>query len=160
MAGGFDSCCFLGRLGLTAESFREAEGLLMLCLPAVITGQQRSGVVSARTRLEVLLDSFRRRQPFTHFLSLPLNQPAIQQNFLHFKEEVLHKCSKVGIHMRVTVLFRFLAFFLKIFLPVLFPRNAFLIGLLLKLVGLLVNLLSAVVKFSEKWNGLLRYSPI
>lgn len=60
----------------------------------VITGQQRSGVVSARTRLEVLLDSFRRRQPFTHFLSLPLNQPAIQQNFLHFKEEVLHKCSK------------------------------------------------------------------
>ncbi|NXV65617.1 ASCC1 protein, partial [Molothrus ater] len=60
----------------------------------VITGQQRSGVISARTRLEVLLDSFRRRQPFTHFLSLPLNQPAIQQNFLHFKEEVLHKCSK------------------------------------------------------------------
>lgn len=58
------------------------------------------------------------------------------------------------------MLFRFLAFFLKIFLPVLFPRNAFLIGLLLKLVGLLVNLLSAVVKFSEKWNGLLRYSPI
>uniref|UniRef100_A0A8C5JI92 Activating signal cointegrator 1 complex subunit 1 n=1 Tax=Junco hyemalis TaxID=40217 RepID=A0A8C5JI92_JUNHY len=60
----------------------------------VITGQQRSGVISARTRLEVLLDSFRRRQPFTHFLSLPLNQPAIQQSFLHFKEEVLHKCSK------------------------------------------------------------------
>ncbi|XP_009097093.1 activating signal cointegrator 1 complex subunit 1 [Serinus canaria] len=60
----------------------------------VITGQQRSGVVSARTRLEVLLDSFRRRQPFTHFLSLPLNQPAIQENFLHFKEEVLQKCSK------------------------------------------------------------------
>uniref|UniRef100_A0A8D2N3Y6 Activating signal cointegrator 1 complex subunit 1 n=2 Tax=Zonotrichia albicollis TaxID=44394 RepID=A0A8D2N3Y6_ZONAL len=60
----------------------------------VITGQQRSGVISARTRLEVLLDSFRRRQPFTHFLSVPLNQPAIQQSFLHFKEEVLHKCSK------------------------------------------------------------------
>ncbi|XP_064285895.1 activating signal cointegrator 1 complex subunit 1 isoform X1 [Passer domesticus] len=60
----------------------------------VITGQQRSGVTSARTRIDVLLDSFRKRQPFTHFLSLPLNQPAIQEKFLQFKEEVLEKCSK------------------------------------------------------------------
>ncbi|XP_027566907.1 activating signal cointegrator 1 complex subunit 1 isoform X2 [Pipra filicauda] len=60
----------------------------------VITGQQRSGVVSARTRIDVLLDSFRKKQPFTHFLSFALNQPAIQEKFLQFKEEVLEKCSQ------------------------------------------------------------------
>ncbi|KAM6346815.1 activating signal cointegrator 1 complex subunit 1 isoform 3-T3 [Alca torda] len=60
----------------------------------VITGQHRSGVVSARTRIDVLLDSFRKKQPFTHFLSFVLNQPAIQEKFLQFKEEVLEKCSK------------------------------------------------------------------
>ncbi|NXA05845.1 ASCC1 protein, partial [Sapayoa aenigma] len=60
----------------------------------VITGQHRSGVVSARTRIDVLLDSFRKKQPFTHFLSFALNQPAIQEKFLQFKEEVLEKCSQ------------------------------------------------------------------
>lgn len=74
---------------------------VLLCFPAVITGQHRSGVISARTRIDVLLDSFRKKQPFTHFLSFALNQPAIQEKFLQFKEEVLEKCSKVGIHMRI-----------------------------------------------------------
>ncbi|KAM7169729.1 activating signal cointegrator 1 complex subunit 1 isoform 1-T3 [Macrochelys suwanniensis] len=60
----------------------------------VITGQQRSGVISARTRIDVLAESFRKKQPFTHFLSFALNQPAIQEKFLQFKEEVLEKCSK------------------------------------------------------------------
>ncbi|XP_074965486.1 activating signal cointegrator 1 complex subunit 1 isoform X1 [Phalacrocorax aristotelis] len=60
----------------------------------VITGQHRSGVISARTRIDVLLDSFRKKQPFTHFLSFALNQPNIQEKFLQFKEEVLEKCSK------------------------------------------------------------------
>ncbi|NXL86303.1 ASCC1 protein, partial [Alectura lathami] len=60
----------------------------------VITGQQRGGVISARTRVDVLLDSFRRKQPFTHFLSFALNQPAVQERFLQFKEEVLEQCSK------------------------------------------------------------------
>lgn len=75
---------------------------MLLCFPAVITGQHRSGVVSARTRIDVLLDSFRKKQPFTHFLSFALNQPAIQEKFLQFKEEVLEKCSKVGVHVRVS----------------------------------------------------------
>ncbi|XP_042673650.1 activating signal cointegrator 1 complex subunit 1 isoform X2 [Centrocercus urophasianus] len=60
----------------------------------VITGQQRGAVISARTRIDVLLDSFRKKQPFTHFLSLALNQPVIQEKFLQFKEEVLEKCSQ------------------------------------------------------------------
>ncbi|KAM4702553.1 activating signal cointegrator 1 complex subunit 1 [Rhinophrynus dorsalis] len=60
----------------------------------VITGQQRNGVISARTRIELLAESFRKKQPFTHFLSFSLNQPEIQEKFLLFKEEVLAKCSK------------------------------------------------------------------
>uniref|UniRef100_A0A8V0ZL86 Activating signal cointegrator 1 complex subunit 1 n=2 Tax=Gallus gallus TaxID=9031 RepID=A0A8V0ZL86_CHICK len=60
----------------------------------VITGQQRGGVISARTRIDVLLDSFRKKQPFTHFLSFALNQPVVQEKFLQFKEEVLEKCSQ------------------------------------------------------------------
>ncbi|KAM4636012.1 activating signal cointegrator 1 complex subunit 1-like [Discoglossus pictus] len=60
----------------------------------VITGQQRNGVISARTRIEVLAEMFRRKQPFTHFLSIALNQPEIQERFLLFKEDVLSKCGK------------------------------------------------------------------
>uniref|UniRef100_A0A8C5Q454 Activating signal cointegrator 1 complex subunit 1 n=1 Tax=Leptobrachium leishanense TaxID=445787 RepID=A0A8C5Q454_9ANUR len=60
----------------------------------VITGQHRNGVVSARTRIELLAETFRKKQPFTHFLSFPLNHPEIQERFLQFKEEVLAKCSK------------------------------------------------------------------
>lgn len=60
----------------------------------VITGQHRNGVISARTRIELLAETFRKKQPFTHFLSFALNQPEIQERFLQFKEEVLAKCSK------------------------------------------------------------------
>ncbi|XP_015263171.1 PREDICTED: activating signal cointegrator 1 complex subunit 1 isoform X3 [Gekko japonicus] len=59
----------------------------------VITGQHRNGVISARTRIDVLVESFRKKQPFTHFLSFALNQPVIQEKFLQFKKEVLEKCS-------------------------------------------------------------------
>nr|XP_048307688.1 activating signal cointegrator 1 complex subunit 1 isoform X3 [Myodes glareolus] len=59
----------------------------------VITGQHRNGVISARTRIDVLLDTFRRRQPFTHFLSFFLNEVEVQERFLKFQEEVLEKCS-------------------------------------------------------------------
>lgn len=76
---------------------------VLLCFLVVITGQHRSSVISARTRIDVLLDSFRKKQPFTHFLSFALNQPAIQEKFLQFKEEVLEKCSKVRIHMRIKI---------------------------------------------------------
>uniref|UniRef100_A0A2K5R6C1 Activating signal cointegrator 1 complex subunit 1 n=1 Tax=Cebus imitator TaxID=2715852 RepID=A0A2K5R6C1_CEBIM len=59
----------------------------------VITGQHRNGVISARTRIDVLLDTFRRKQPFTHFLSFFLNEVEVQEGFLRFQEEVLAKCS-------------------------------------------------------------------
>ncbi|XP_068610329.1 activating signal cointegrator 1 complex subunit 1 isoform X1 [Brachionichthys hirsutus] len=60
----------------------------------VITGSHRASVSSAATRIEVLTESFRKKQPFTHFLSFPLNGPEIQEGFLRFKEDVLKQCSQ------------------------------------------------------------------
>ncbi|KAE8284131.1 Activating signal cointegrator 1 complex subunit 1 [Larimichthys crocea] len=60
----------------------------------VITGSHKAAVSSALTRVELLLESFRKKQPFTHFLSLPLNDPKIQEGFLRFKDEVLKQCSQ------------------------------------------------------------------
>ncbi|KAK2820500.1 hypothetical protein Q5P01_023459 [Channa striata] len=60
----------------------------------VITGSHKAAVSSAVTRIEVLVESFRRKQPFTHFLSFPLNDPKIQEGFLRFKDEVLRHSSQ------------------------------------------------------------------
>lgn len=60
----------------------------------VITGSQKAAVSSAVTRVEVLVESFRKKQPFTHFLSFPLNDPKIREGFLRFKDEVLQQCSQ------------------------------------------------------------------
>ncbi|XP_066520744.1 activating signal cointegrator 1 complex subunit 1 [Hoplias malabaricus] len=60
----------------------------------VISGPQKSAVASAVTRVEVLIESFRRKQPFTHFLSFALNHPQVQEGFQHFKEDVLEHCSQ------------------------------------------------------------------
>ncbi|XP_028285917.1 activating signal cointegrator 1 complex subunit 1 [Parambassis ranga] len=60
----------------------------------VITGSSKAAVSSAVTRVEVLVESFRRKQPFTHFLSFPLNDSTIQEGFLKFKDEVLKQCSQ------------------------------------------------------------------
>ncbi|XP_078055609.1 activating signal cointegrator 1 complex subunit 1 [Mustelus asterias] len=60
----------------------------------VITGQQRAAVTSAQTRIEVMLESYRRKQPFTHFLSFAINHPTIQEQFVKFKERVLDECSQ------------------------------------------------------------------
>ncbi|XP_074519811.1 activating signal cointegrator 1 complex subunit 1 [Halichoeres trimaculatus] len=65
----------------------------------VITGPHKAAVSSAVTRVEVLVESFRRKQPFTHFLSFPLNDPKVQEGFLTFKEEVLKQCAEDhGVH--------------------------------------------------------------
>ncbi|XP_054455025.1 activating signal cointegrator 1 complex subunit 1 [Anoplopoma fimbria] len=60
----------------------------------VITGSHKAAVSSAVTRVDVLVESFRKKQPFTHFLSFPLNDPKIQEGFLSFKDEVLQQCSQ------------------------------------------------------------------
>ncbi|XP_007558346.1 activating signal cointegrator 1 complex subunit 1 isoform X1 [Poecilia formosa] len=60
----------------------------------VITAAQKAAVSSAVTRVEVLVESFRKKQPFTHFLSLPLNDSKVQEGFQTFKDEVLRQCSQ------------------------------------------------------------------
>ncbi|XP_059387471.1 activating signal cointegrator 1 complex subunit 1 [Carassius carassius] len=60
----------------------------------VITGAYRAAITSAVTRVEVLIDSFRRKQPFTHFLSFALNHPQVQKGFLRFREQVLERCGQ------------------------------------------------------------------
>lgn len=70
--------------------------LCLFCGFAVITGSQKAAVASAVTRVEVLIESFRRKQPFTHFLSFALNHPQVQEGFKRFREEVLDHCSQVG----------------------------------------------------------------
>ncbi|KAM4034160.1 activating signal cointegrator 1 complex subunit 1 isoform 2-T2 [Anomaloglossus baeobatrachus] len=90
----------IGKKGETKRNL-ESETRTSISIPRqgmegqiVITGQKRNGVISARTRIELLAETFRKKQPFTHFLSFPLNHPEIQDRFLQFKEEVLAKCSK------------------------------------------------------------------
>lgn len=78
--------------------------LFLFCGFAVITGSHKAAVASAVTRVEVLIESFRRKQPFTHFLSFALNHPQIQEGFKRFKEEVLDHCSQVGSRLRVSKL--------------------------------------------------------
>ncbi|XP_040032494.2 activating signal cointegrator 1 complex subunit 1 [Gasterosteus aculeatus] len=60
----------------------------------VVTGSHKAAVSSAVTRIEVLIEGFRKKQPFTHFLSFPLNDSKIQEGFLSFKDEVLQQCSE------------------------------------------------------------------
>lgn len=70
--------------------------------PIVITGSQKAAVESALTRVEVLIESFRRKQPFTHFLSFGLNHPHVQEGFKRFKEEVLEHCSQdMGVNASI-----------------------------------------------------------
>lgn len=58
----------------------------------VIVGHDRNGVLSAKTRVEVLLDSGRQKQPFTHFLSVPLTVKSIQDSLADFKNDILREC--------------------------------------------------------------------
>ncbi|CAL8237210.1 unnamed protein product [Boreogadus saida] len=60
----------------------------------VVTGAQKNAVSSAVTRLEMLIDGFRRKQPFTHFLSFALNDSQVQEGFHAFKAKVLEQFSQ------------------------------------------------------------------
>ncbi|XP_064640403.1 activating signal cointegrator 1 complex subunit 1-like isoform X2 [Lineus longissimus] len=60
--------------------------------PIVILSRERRGVVSAKTRIDVMVDSARQRQPFTHFLSFPVNGQSVKDSFMDFKHDVLREC--------------------------------------------------------------------
>jgi len=58
----------------------------------IVIGAERRGVVSARTRIMLLVDSAKKKMPFTHFISFPLNARSVQDAFADFKADVLRDC--------------------------------------------------------------------
>jgi len=60
-----------------------------------VTGVSKNGVITACNRIDVIVASARQKQPFTHFLSIPVNAAHIQQSFLEFKSEILTTCDNV-----------------------------------------------------------------
>ncbi|XP_067007831.2 activating signal cointegrator 1 complex subunit 1 isoform X2 [Anabrus simplex] len=63
----------------------------------IITGSDKKGVSAARRRINLIVISARQKQPFTHFLSIPMTGESIKEGFLKFKEEVLEKCKDRSI---------------------------------------------------------------
>ncbi|XP_071160134.1 activating signal cointegrator 1 complex subunit 1-like [Mytilus edulis] len=60
--------------------------------PIVIQGHDRKGVISAKTRIDLIVDGARQREPFTHFLSIPINNAKMQESFAEFRTDVLREC--------------------------------------------------------------------
>lgn len=60
----------------------------------VVIGGNKRDLASARTRIEVIVNSARQKEPFTHFLSIPLTDPAVQNGFLDFRADVLRECDE------------------------------------------------------------------
>jgi activating signal cointegrator complex subunit 1 len=69
----------------------------------VITGNDKAGVRSARTRIDVLISTARKRLPFTHFLSFPVADESIRMKFDQFKDEVLQACAGVSSQLKCLV---------------------------------------------------------
>ena len=61
----------------------------------IVSGPSRSGVALAANRIDVIVATARQRQPFTHFLSIPVNTGLVQENFLNFKRDVLETLDEV-----------------------------------------------------------------
>lgn len=58
--------------------------------PITITGPTRSSVLSACGRIQVIVDSSRRKHEFTHFVSIPIKIP--DEDLTRFKASVLEEC--------------------------------------------------------------------
>ncbi|XP_038051145.1 activating signal cointegrator 1 complex subunit 1-like [Patiria miniata] len=65
----------------------------------VIRGEQRPGIISAKTRIDVIVSSARQKTPFTHLLTMPFNSQPTQERFQDFKEDVLRGSRRdEGLH--------------------------------------------------------------
>ncbi|XP_051153858.1 activating signal cointegrator 1 complex subunit 1 isoform X2 [Leptopilina boulardi] len=60
----------------------------------VILGTSRRSIISARNRIDLLVESSRKKVQFTHFLSIPLTDKNIIDAFREFKNDVIHKTGK------------------------------------------------------------------
>lgn len=59
----------------------------------VITGSTEREVVSAKTRLDIIMDSAVDKLPYTHFISLPLTTDSFQTSFSQFRDDALRECA-------------------------------------------------------------------
>ncbi|KZC07262.1 PREDICTED: activating signal cointegrator 1 complex subunit 1 [Dufourea novaeangliae] len=60
----------------------------------VITGFSRKGIITARRRIDLLIETSRKRLGYTHFLSIPLHDGHIIMKFNEFKNNVLTESGK------------------------------------------------------------------
>jgi len=71
--------------------------LISLCVVLEITATTAQAISSAKTRLEILVDSARPSLPWTHFVSIPLNTAAFIKQFDSFKDQVMEQAHTVCI---------------------------------------------------------------
>lgn len=57
-----------------------------------IDGRDKKGILSAKMRIDLIIDSAREKIPFTHFLSLPVTGLEMNENFNSFIDSVLWQC--------------------------------------------------------------------
>ena len=56
-------------------------------------------MISAKTRIDLIADSARNKEPFTHFISIPFISDSLKGKFEEFKSDVLQTCDGVRIHI-------------------------------------------------------------
>ncbi|XP_026669307.1 activating signal cointegrator 1 complex subunit 1 isoform X2 [Ceratina calcarata] len=61
----------------------------------VIIGSDHRAIKKARTRINLIIETARKRLPKTHFVSIPLNEGQIIMNFNMFKNDVLSDPAKI-----------------------------------------------------------------
>lgn len=64
----------------------------------IVKGKSKKDVVSAKTRLDLIMIAGRSKQQFTHFLSVNFATNEIKNNFLQFKQQVLNDPEIHGLH--------------------------------------------------------------
>ncbi|XP_068621415.1 activating signal cointegrator 1 complex subunit 1 [Battus philenor] len=62
-----------------------------------ILGPSITNIKAARRRINIIVMSLRMKQKSTHFISIPLNESVIMNNFECFKQKVLHQFSSKGV---------------------------------------------------------------
>lgn len=59
-----------------------------------IRGEQRTHVIAAKSKIDAIIKKGRFKQSVTHFVSLPMVNPIVIDNYLAFKEMVLDECGQ------------------------------------------------------------------
>jgi len=85
----------IGVKGTTKKQLEKETGATITIPPrgsegdVIVNANNSSKVESAKSRIELLVAEKRWREPFTHFVTIPLTNQGIKDNFKNFKENVL-----------------------------------------------------------------------